>query len=47
MVGVEHLLGTYLTNPPAAGRLGLAIAILAILAAVTAYEWVREASAHR
>ncbi len=47
MAGVEHVAGVFLTNPPSAGAPGLAIAILAILVAVTAYAWVREASAHR
>ena len=47
MVGVEHLAGIYLANPPAVGRPGLAIAVLAILVAVTAYGWVQEALSHR
>lgn len=46
MAGFEHVAGVYLTNPPSAGAPGLAFAILAILVAVTAYAWVREASAH-
>lgn len=47
LVGVEHLAGIYLTNPPAIGRPALAIAVLAILVAVTAYGWVREVTSHR
>lgn len=47
MAGVEHVAGLYLTNPPAAASPGLAIAVLAILVAITAYAWVREATAHR
>ena len=47
MAGVEHLAGIYLTNPPADGRLGVAIAVLAVLVAVPAYEWAGEALSHR
>ncbi len=47
MAGVEHIAGVYLTNPPSAGAPALAIAILAVLVAVTAFAWAREALAHR
>lgn len=46
MVGVEYLAGIYLTSPPAIGRPGVAVAVLAVLVAFTAYGWVRESLAH-
>jgi len=47
MVGVEHVAGVYLANPPAAGSPAIAIAVLAILVAAAAYEVWQDRLAHR
>ncbi len=47
MVGVEHLAGVYLANPPAAGSLSIAIAVLAILIAASVYEVLRDRTARQ
>lgn len=47
MVGVEHLAGIYLTDPPAAASWVNAILVLAVLAAVVAYGWSQENLSHR
>jgi hypothetical protein len=47
MVGIEHLAGVYLANPPAAASPVIGIAVLAVLAAAVAYEWWQEKLAHR
>ncbi len=47
MVGVEHLAGVYLANPPAAGSLGIAIAVLAIVVAAYLYEAWQDGLSHR
>ncbi len=47
MVGIEHVAGVYLANPPAAVSPVTGIVVLAILAAAVAYEWWQERLAHR
>lgn len=47
MVGIEHVAGVYLTNPPGAGAPGIAIVVLAILVAAAAYEAWRDRPSHR
>lgn len=47
MVGVEHVAGFYLANPPGDGSPVMGMVILAILAAAVTYGWSREVLAHR
>ncbi len=47
MVGVEHLAGVYLANPPAAGSPSIAILALAILVAASLYGALRDPLSHR
>ncbi len=47
MVGVEHLAGVYLSNPPGAGSPSIAIVVLAILVAVSLYAALRDPLSHR
>lgn len=47
MVGVEHVAGFYLSNPPGDSSPVMGIVILAVLAAALAYQWSRDALAHR
>lgn len=47
MVGIEHVAGFYLANPPRDGSPVIGIVVLAILAAALAYGWSREVLAHR
>ncbi len=47
MVGVEHVAGFYLSNPPGDSSPVMGIVILAVLVAALAYQWSRDALAHR
>jgi hypothetical protein len=47
MVGVEHLAGVYLANPPAIRSPAIAIVVLAILVAAAAYQAWKDDLAHR
>ena len=47
MVGVEHMAGVYLADPPVAASSVTGILILAILAAVVLYGWWQEELSHR